>query len=440
MLIAIVIAALVLGWLFLLAVVPQDRIAGVGVGLVTALFFLASSPSVPEAVRDITLIGGLVLLALAALSRPWPRSLTHPVVLLVFIFYVVSIVSTLIVFPSALNAVLRFAALAVIAAVVVSQFTRRDVLALVKFLVGFAVFQVALGVVEVAVLGKPVLWGYGALPSGLPALYPNTLLGEQVLRVQGTAGHPIPYAMLLAVAFVIVLHLHDEWRLRFRLGLLSILTVGLVLSGTRSALVAVAIVLAVKLVTTRSEKRILSVFAVGVAAVIVVVLLGSSIADAYREFTGTGSFYNRVGALASVPALLARDLREVLFGSGVGSEASLFGRGFLQQNGFNIVDNQLVTTLATGGVIGLVLLLLIIGVAVKRSDPLTRALIIVMVVAMFSFDYLRWFSMIMLLIVVVALPSASSGYSDESFSQETTRLVKARDRRKSEKARLQLTL
>jgi hypothetical protein len=440
MLIAIVVAALVLGWLFLLAVVPQDRVAGIGVGIVVALFFLASSPSVPEAVRDITLIGGLVLLGLAALSRPWPRSLTHPVVLLVAVFYIVSIVSTYAVFASALNSVLRFGALALMVSVVVSQLTRRDVLALLKFLVGFAVFQVGLGLIEVAVLGRPVLWGYGALTSGLPALYPNTLLGETVLRVQGTAGHPIPFAMLLAAAFVVVLYLKDEWRFRFRMGLLAILSLGLVLSGTRSALVAVGIVLVVKLLTTRSEKRILSVFAVAVSAVIMVVLLGSSLADAYREFTGTGSFYNRVGALASVPALLARQPLEVLFGSGVGSEASLFGRGFLQQNGFNIVDNQLVTTLATGGVVGLVLLVLFVSVAVKRSDPLTRGLIIVMVVAMFSFDYLRWFSMIALLFVVVALPSAKTGFTGEADSSEITRLEKAKDRRASKKKSLQLSI
>ncbi|WP_286345201.1 hypothetical protein [Frondihabitans sucicola] len=99
----------------------------------------------------------------------------------------------------------------------------------------------------------------------------------------------------------------------------------------------------------------------------------------------------------------------MIWGSGGDTEPQLFAQGLLFQNGFDVVDNQLVTTLATQGVIGLVLLVSLFIVGFRTTGRLSRSVLLVMVVMLFSFDYLRFTSMLGLLFGFLALAPATAG-------------------------------
>lgn len=62
------------------------------------------------------------------------------------------------------------------------------------------------------------------------------------------------------------------------------------------------------------------------------------------------------------------------------------------------------TTLATQGVVGLLLLVLLVLVGWRATDAAGRAAILPMVVMLFSFDYLAFASMVSILIVCLAMP------------------------------------
>jgi hypothetical protein len=121
------------------------------------------------------------------------------------------------------------------------------------------------------------------------------------------------------------------------------------------------------------------------------------------SLAGTGSLTHRLGALEAVGRLSGRTAAEVLFGSGAGSSSHLFDQGLLQTDGFLAVDNQLVTTFATGGAVGVFFLLAAVLIGLLGGDRTTRAAALVPVLLFFSFDVLQWPATAVLLAVLVAL-------------------------------------
>ncbi|OZD62204.1 hypothetical protein CH272_11535 [Rhodococcus sp. 05-340-1] len=237
---------------------------------------------------------------------------------------------------------------------------------------------------------QPLLWGYGLYADGSEVKLPNPFLGEDVVRTQGTMGHPILFATIAVIALLIVLLGQTVQNLATRFVLVGALSLGLVLSGTRSALLAAFIaVVIVKIVRRRSNNRWRNILALAAAATAVYIL-----DFGFRELTvnliSSGSYTNRVQAISALPDIISLPVRWILFGGGFGSEIELYNQGLLQQNGFRIVDNQVITTLVTSGLVGLVVLALLLVRSVKPADELHFALVSAFVVMMFSFDYLRW--------------------------------------------------
>ena len=104
-----------------------------------------------------------------------------------------------------------------------------------------------------------------------------------------------------------------------------------------------------------------------------------------------------------MPRLIGRPAAEALFGSGESSESRLFAQGYFFGTGFNVVDNQLLSSLATQGILGAGLVVALFVVAAVRGGRDVRAGLIVFASALMTFDFFKLTTMVLLLTVVVCL-------------------------------------
>lgn len=372
---------------------PADLRRGAALVVTVAALVSASSQSVPDSVRTATVVGVVVLLAGAAASpRPWlvppPRATVATGVL-----FAVLVVLVLLRAPSTIVLMAELAAVGLLVSWTVAAASARDLLLLVRGLVVLGAGQALLGIVELTVLHRPVPWGYEVLADGSVFTSANKILPGDLTRVEGTLGHPIPYAVFLAVCLVVLLSRPRAFPAPVVVLVVVLLSAGLLLSGSRSVVAASLAAGAYLLVTSDRSGRVLNVLVSVVASVVAVWLLLDEIADGVSTLVASGSWENRVGAVASVPGLLGRPALEALLGSGFGSEPELYARGLLPQGGFTVIDNQLVSTLAAFGVVGVLALVAALVVGFARAARMGRAVLLVMVVMLFSFDWFVWFSM-----------------------------------------------
>jgi hypothetical protein len=397
----------------LLLLVLDDARRGVLLGLVVALLFGATSSNVPSRVVLTVQGAALALLAIAALL---PRPSDHAVqdgrrripaaARWLAVLLGLAVVTTAPVDDHVFRVIAPIAVIVVAAALVASRCGARDRRVLLDAIVVVAVIQFALGLLEVTVLHEPAIWGYRVYADGSVFDNPNPLLDGALVRVQGTTGHPIPFGLLMAAGLASVAARWARFAPMARYLLLVVLSAGIVLSGSRSIVLAVLAVAAYLLLTSARANRSLRIVFVVLGSIVAATLLADDIAALVAKLLGSGSYENRAGALASVPGLLARPLPETLFGSGVGSELSLYARGLLPQNGFTVIDNQPVTTLATQGLLGLLILVLVFAAALRSGDRTTVAATVLFAVLLFSFDWILWTSIVTLFAVLVGLQPA----------------------------------
>jgi hypothetical protein len=283
----------------------------------------------------------------------------------------------------------------------------RDVV--VAVVMALALAQLAFAAAS-AFLGLPAPWGL--LGEAGSVFGSNELLPAVGGRTTGTMAHHIPFGTLMAAAAALAA---TARRLRPvpRLVLTAACASGVLLSGSRSAaLVLLAGLLAGLLwpgaTRTGAAGRVVVLLAAGVA----VLVSDVPAHPALTSLEGTGSLTHRLGALEAVGRLLGRPLPETLFGSGEGSLLTLYADGLLQRDGFFAVDNQLVTTFALSGLVGVLCLVAAVGVGLLRGDRSTRAGALVVVLMFASFDTLEWTSTAVLLAVLVALGAARAPDED----------------------------
>ncbi len=280
----------------------------------------------------------------------------------------------------------------VLTVMVARAFTADDLRVFARGLVGFAVLQVVVATTDLLIRPLPFL-GYTALDGG--SRLTNALLAERLPRAQAMVGHPIILALLIVVAVGLTWLNTVKLPRGVRIALVSVLAAGLVMSGTRSAIVALAVaVIYLSLASTRSVgRRIRNGLVISIGALILAAIPASAqyLAIVAADLSESGSYTHRTGAWGELPAVLSRrDLSELLFGTGSGSEHFLFNAGFLQQDGLNVVDNQFVTTIIGAGFVGLLLLLLLMVRTIARGSTSVRVTMIMLLVMLNAFDLLRW--------------------------------------------------
>ena len=256
-----------------------------------------------------------------------------------------------------------------------------------------------------AYLNVEAPWGYlGMVRASTVGV--NPLLPGLPGRALGTLSQPIPLATLEAVAFAFLLAMPRLLPAIARFVSMGGFLFGIFLSGTRSALLAVSICVLFEFMFrgpgwSKPFRGVVSILLPTVA----IACVGPAGLPFFNGLAGSFSASHRLGAYASVGRLLGRSTKEALLGSGYGSLRLVFEAGFLQSDGVEAVDSQLVYTLAVSGLLGVLLLIAFLWLGVRRSHPDFRAALVVLLVMMFSFDLMAWPLPTFLLLFVLAARS-----------------------------------
>ena len=383
--------------------VRRDSLRGTVVALALGVHCFAWSSLVPQTVCDAVVVACLVLLLLtAAFPRDGvPLHLGVAPMLLLALFASASLI-TLVAYPPGFGLVLRMTLLAGLVVLVLAQAGPADRRRVVDGVVVVAVLQALAGLVEF-VRGEPLLWGYKVFETGRALWNENHLLGGDLVRVQGTMSHALPYGTLLMVGLVLLLTTWHRRRPGARWAAFVLLGTCIVLSGSRSAVVAAVLTLAYLLASSRRAATWHRGSIVAAAAAGVALVSWTAIAQTADTLLSSGSYLNRAGHYAAVPRLIGRPALEALFGSGESSEARLFAQGYFFGTGFNVVDNQLLSSLATQGLFGVGLVIAVFVASAAHGTREVRACLIVFTSALMTFDFFRMTTMVLLLAVVVCL-------------------------------------
>ena len=397
-----VFAGLGLAGLVLVCLIPRRLVSPTAIGVVLALALAVSAPTAPET-GWMTTTGVAALLALVGLvrgARDERASWSSWALLTAFFLFLGA--STFLEAPENLGKWLFAATVPILVAALGTRLDGAGVRLLAAVIVTLAVIEALSGIAQLTVMHQP-LWGYPVSSSGQPIVQLNPLLGDRVPRAQGTVGHPIVFGFVLAVAIVIAWA--DLGRIRAALRWPAIATIGagLVLSGSRSAVAAAVLGVVVVLFSGRDVgRKVRAVFVLAFMAAGALVL-SVSISEAAARVSVTGSYTHRLGAVDSIANLLGRPAVESLIGSGFGSERSLFQRGLLQGDGFFAIDNEIVTVIATAGILGLILFVGFCVGSIVLAAPRLRGVPLTTFVMFFSFDVTSWVLGSTVLALVAAL-------------------------------------
>jgi hypothetical protein len=274
-----------------------------------------------------------------------------------------------------------------------------------QFTITIAIAESLYALMETS-LSLPPLWTQSTTSSLASQIIPG------VTRAQGTLAHPLPLALLCIAAVALLLSRRHEASRFATVAGVAVLTIGVVATGSRSALATIALMLAFSV-----GRRVWTVLTVAVlSAAIVVAGLGTFgffHSGIWRSFISGDSVSHRNGALASVPRLFGgQAFDRLVLGNGYFSAPDLFRRGLLQRGAFYAVDNQLVTTLVEVGVIGVLLIIAICALAWVQGSRY-RMLVFAVVAFFFTFDLLSWPSAALIFTLATTLVATGGGHDDD---------------------------
>ncbi|MGY1727486.1 hypothetical protein ACI79J_10995 [Geodermatophilus sp. SYSU D01062] len=279
-----------------------------------------------------------------------------------------------------------------------------DVRLLGRGLVVVGLAELAVGLAS-TLFGTPAPWGYLGTPGSL--FETNPLLPAVGGRVTGTMAHPLPFGALLALTALLALLPVLRWPVPARLLVGAAGCGGVVLSGSRSAALALLLAVAVAMLTPgvlRIGPLWRTVAVLVSAGALLTVQVGTL--PVVAGLQGTGSLTHRLGALDAAVRLFGRPPAETLLGSGTGSLPDLFDAGYLQLDGFFAVDNQFVATFGTAGLVGVAALAALVVSGLRRGQRATRPAALLLVVMFLSFDVLEWNAVAVVAVALLVLGTA----------------------------------
>ncbi|WP_087485828.1 O-antigen ligase family protein [Brachybacterium massiliense] len=266
-------------------------------------------------------------------------------------------------------------------------------------------------------------YAMGEVWAGLPGLWPmsdgtndisdrvNTILPTLAGRPMTSFSHPIPFSFFLAAAGAIGggVAVRTGKLVYWLIPLLT--TAGVLMSGTRSAVLAAAGVIVFQVLIGYRKNLVARLFGVGALAGIIGWRVGY---DTLRgllgfggEFETSDSYEHRTAVLSSFPDLFRADLIHVLFGWGTDLQY-IFDSGVVDRHStsFYFFDNQFVATMAQEGLLGLLMLLGVLVLVLIYGDSTARSLGVLMITMALSFDVLDHIMSQSMLILAVGLTAA----------------------------------
>lgn len=371
-------------WLILALLIPRPVVRPIVLGAALAVFFVFSNDNQSGALLTYAL-GFLSVSSLICLVRvpalPGRRSRSY---LLAASWWSVVLVGSVIIAETyPLVRIASYGLACVLVAVVVGSFSSHEVALLLRIVLVVVLVEVALGSYWALNSIEPV-WGYR---NDDPR--PNPLFDGAFPRGQGTLGHPIFFAVACAVGLLVVVTNPVRLGPVARITSGVVLVTGLAVSGTRSVIAAVLISCGFWLIAESKRSGLVRNAAVLLTAAGAALSFSSYIGSIVAAMIDSGSYEQRASSWGSLPTVLGRSDVEVLFGSGVGSEISLYTSGILYSPyNFQVVDNWIVYLLATQGIVGLGFFVALCAVLLATGDSTRRSLLILFLVLTFSFDLL----------------------------------------------------
>lgn len=246
----------------------------------------------------------------------------------------------------------------------------------------YSVFEVLMGV-------GPLWVGARIYDDGTSAALVHPFISE-AYRAQATLGHPLALAFFLLIVLAILCSFRlwvSPWPASV---IAASVMVGIFATGSRSALFVGLVLVLFRLTSSLPGVRLVA-FALGAACV--VFLAQSEVSRLFSEFSSTGSYTHRIGALDAIGNLLReRAGIDWWLGSGPAGVSSLYDLGLLQSDGFQAVDNQLVYMLAVSGVLGCFAFIYGVVVLWRRCSRAVWPVLFALATQLFVFDFIAWFS------------------------------------------------
>ncbi|MBO1740115.1 O-antigen ligase [Leifsonia sp. TF02-11] len=379
----------------LLVIVPARLVRGVAMSMSFFILSFSGNTTAGPEVYQATFVAAIALLVLALLRSRAPKAGGRQFILVV-IWWGYTAFGVALMGSYEISSIIVFFGLTVLAAYVVSSLDPAELRMLYAAIIVTAVFQLMLGLSEVILHIDPV-WGYRGGARGNPLL-------TGYARAQGSLGHPILFALLQGVAFIVAWSNPARWKQGWRLLALACAIVGQVIGGTRSVVLALSAAVLVHVAMNTKLLAWARTLYVMAAGGVFLVTVDVGVVRIAQELVVSGSWSHRSGALQSIPDLLARPPLEAWFGYGWGSQRVLYQRGYMHQTYLRVVDNMFVYVLGTMGIAGLLVLLAVCVLAFFSVGRMAKALLALVVGMFFSFDVLLWTYSGLLFSIFITLP------------------------------------
>lgn len=280
---------------------------------------------------------------------------------------------------------------------------------------------IIIGVLQAVVAIAEVQWiqGWAIEIASTPAGYvtQDNLVVSGLSRASAAMGHPILFGVLCSAGLVFVFTREALPNILLRVAVGALLAWGVVLSGSRSSIAAVAFAVVLFLVHRGSTMRVWA--RVGLVLVLVpttVLYLATTAENA--QVVSPFSLDNRVGAWGRFLATLNRPFGVVIFGQG-----SAFTLD-------TVADNQFLTTSGQYGLFGLALLIVALIYALLARSNVVASLTALIAVLFLSFDVMAWSFTTLLLWFLVGAAGASRVWSASIPQQDTMKPARPHTRRR----------
>lgn len=390
-----------------IAFVLRSRRSSLAAALIASLVLLAVSRSAltPDGLTTTTPLVVVALLLLAC-ALSWKRLILPKSSILV------AALAALLIIPTALSTdssttgkTLGIGAMWLLVFFAAANLQSGERRRLLQVFLGLAIITAVIAVCE-TIFDSPFVREFiaGSATTESYIIRDNRMLGDWTNRAQGTFGYPIPFAAFLSVALLVTLLSNLVSRLPVRILIVALLGSAILLTGTRSAIAALAVGLGVycvsRIINARSSGDSLRKLALPLAGTAILGLAGlvfllRSIAT--QDF----SLLHRGSIIEAAMDLLALPPMALIFGSGYNSAPALFEAGVLHSEGLRVIDNALISQVIVSGLLGLAVLVALLVFAVRNSKATGRAVIGALVTFCFFFDVMSWHAVTFLLFVAI---------------------------------------
>lgn len=297
--------------------------------------------------------------------------------------------------------------------------TPRERAVLASSIVFLALLETALGAAEVF-LGTGVLVGQPFL------LTPDNPFFSGRPRAQGTLAHPLVLSFMQIVGIGLICA--GRSRALLRLLIAAALVAGTALTGSSSGLVVAIIVAALWFLNRTNPVAATFAYLSAAAVVLLVTAQGLTSAVLEQELDERNAGH-RINSIAAIPNLLfGRDPASAIFGSGYSNVAELYRNGIFFNDGFYAVDNQFVSFLVQGGIVGAALALCtIVGLtaAIVRRNRAHMPGWVGLVAMGLSFDFMAWYVTAALFLTYAAIAVGDRRCESEATTPGTTKKVRS---------------